>query len=150
VVDDEGDIRQPLREGQRRRQLSRADEQVVHESGPPDCCDPADDVVAHEPVRIRLVVRLVSDPDEVRAVGSLAERGDRIHHARISKVDPADRRHGRTACGRPGRRKSSVSSRLDRVWTRTVASTLFACRAGSRSSGPNARRIEASSSVSHG
>ena len=27
-------------------------------------------------------MRLVADPDEVHAVGSPAERGDRIHHAR--------------------------------------------------------------------
>ena len=39
-------------------------------------------------------------------------------------------------------RNSRVSSRLDRVWTRTVASTRAASRSGPRSSGPNGRRID--------
>ena len=43
-----------------------------------------------------------------------------------------------------------LSSWLDRVWTRTVASTRVEWSRGARSPGPNARLIVASSSVSHG
>ena len=47
-------------------------------------------------------------------------------------------------------RNSRVSSRLERVWTRTVPSTPAAASSGARSSGANGRRMAASSSVIHG
>ena len=52
-----------------RRQLARSQEEVVGETGRSDGPDPADDVLAQEPRRVRLVVDLVTDPDQAIAAG---------------------------------------------------------------------------------
>ena len=128
VVDDEPDVRQAAGDGQRRRQLARPDEQVVGEARPaPTAAMPATDVVAAQPVRIGLVVDLVADPDEAVAAGPAAERGDRVGDAgSVRSTQPTTPRTNGVSPATA--RKSRVSSRLDRVWTRTVASTPAAAQ----------------------
>ena len=125
-----------------RRQLARPDEEVVGEARRADGRDPADDVVAGQPVRVGLVVDLVADPDEAaRRPGRPRSAAIGVADAGIGQVDPADDAADERRRRRRSRGSRSVSSRLERVWTRTVASTPVARGGGARSSGPNARRI---------
>ena len=102
VVDDEPETGHLPGHDQRRRQLARADEEVVGQAGRLDRGQPAPHVRAEEPVRVGLVVDLVADPDEPLPARPAAQRVERSADAPIGQVDPsdhaADERDGR--CGR--------------------------------------------------
>ena len=127
VIDDEPDIRQAPGKLHGRRQLARSQEEVVGETGRSDGPDPADHVRAQEPRRVRLVVNLVTDPDQAIAAGPGSQRW-RWRPPRPDRSGPPSRSTPRTKGVAAARaRNSAVSSRLDRVWTRTVASTPRRC-----------------------
>ena len=118
---------------ERRRQLARPDQQVVREARARRRRGARDDVGAQEPLGVRLVVDLVADADEAVAARARAEGGERRSAtAGLGEVDPAD--HARDERRRPRRSQELAASRrrLDRVWTRTVASMPAAARAAAR------------------
>ena len=136
---------------ERRRQLARPDQQVVDEPGVADRRDPAIDVGPQEPLGIGLVVDLVADPDEPRRrPAAVAQPAITSATAGIGQVDPADDA-GDERGGRGSREELAPSPRGS---TASGRGRLRRCRprssSGARSSGPNGRRIAASSSVSHG
>ena len=137
------------RQSQGSRQLPRSDQEVIGKTGGACGADPVDDIVSEEPLGIRFVVDLVADADEMLAIRRGTEGGDRVGHAGICEIGPSDHAP-MNGCRAASRRKSYVSSRLERVCTRIVPSTPVASSSGSRSAGPNARRMTARSSVSHG
>ena len=149
MVDDEPDLRQRTGTVDGRRQLARPDQEVVREPGGAHGRDAPPDVGASQPVRIGLVVDLVADPDEAVAARAVPKPGDRVGDRRVGQVDPADDAGDERVAAAMARKLS----RLLEARARLDEDRRVDPRGGEEGGevvGSNARRIGASSSVSHG
>ena len=132
VVDHEPQLRKAARDLQRGRKLARPHEQVVREARRLHGGEAALHVVPQEPRRIGLVVHLVTDADEVRALGQRLENRRDIGRGEY-RPTPRRRRRGRSPLPAPGsarsRRGSSAPARARRCRRRVRRGSAAAPRA---------------------
>ena len=150
MVDHETKPRHLPGHDQGRRQLARADQQVVGQAGRLDRRQPSPHVRTKQPVRVGLVVDLVADPDEPLPARPAAQRVERSADARIGQIDPSDH----AADERDGRRgRQELAGLLEAGDGLDEDGAVDAGRDQFRRRGrpaPNRRSMAASSGVSHG
>ena len=115
MVQDEPQLGQRLRGGDRRGQLAWPDQQVVGEPGGGDRPQPAADVASAQPVRLGLLLDQVPDTDQVGAAGFLPQLGQPLPDGRVGQVHPADDAGHQVRAGGQGEQFRRLCRHRDRL-----------------------------------
>ena len=115
MVDHEPHARKVAHQREGGRQLARAHEDIVREADLSHGRHPPAHVGSAEPLGVGFVVHLVTDPDELRAARSGAERGELLGQVRRGEVDPADDARDELVRRRGGEELARLAEARDRL-----------------------------------